>query len=184
MEHAKPGILNGSRWLHCDLDGTKWPATIRDVVIIDSSLRDSCWDLECGEDIRILGTREFPIWTEDEGDTVETDLTLVLARVDRMQWTGRATGVTLSQVAGKDVCFGEVEDSFWEQTGPELVFPGSPMQMEAVTIIASYLEHLKLYADSYDLDLSHNGVPDLRLGGHHYRTGIMCNLAPESSSAS
>jgi hypothetical protein len=178
MELAEPGVLNGSRWLHCDLDGTRWPAAIHDVSIVDSLLRDSRWDVECGEDIRILGTREFPIWTEDEGDTVETDLTRVLARVDRMQWTGRATGITLSQVAGKGVRFGEVDESFWTQQTLPITYPGNPLRIDSVKIMASYLDRLDAYVDSDDLDMSHNGLPHLRLGGHSRRTDLSGSLAP------
>jgi tetratricopeptide (TPR) repeat protein/Cdc6-like AAA superfamily ATPase len=184
MELVEPGVLNGSRWLHCDLDGTRWPAAIHDVSIVDSLLRDSRWDLECGEDIRILGTREFPIWMKAEEDaTVEADVARVLTRVDRMQWDGRATGITLHQVAGKDVCFGEVNDSFWEQTELPLKFPGNPIQIRIVAITGSYLEHFKLYMVAHDVDVSHNGVPDMRLGGRSYRMECTFNLSPETSSA-
>jgi tetratricopeptide (TPR) repeat protein len=206
MERAEPGVLNGSRWLHCDLDGTRWPAAIQDVAIVDSLLRDSRWDLECGEDIRILGTREFRIWMEDESDaTVEADLARVLTRVDRMQWDGRATGVTLHQVAGKDVCFGEVDDGFWRPViehpfdpmqiqMPEadtrgsyfgsavIEFTGNPIQMHTVTIRGSYLEYFMLYMVAHDIDVSHNGVPDMRLGGEGYRAELTSNLSPETSS--
>ena len=55
------GSLDGTRWVECDLDDTIWPSRIRDITLVDCSIRNSVWDLELGENIKIMGTKRIKV---------------------------------------------------------------------------------------------------------------------------
>ena len=71
-----PAALDGSRWVDCDLDTTVWPSVLRDITIVDSSLRNSVWEMETGENIRIMGTKRIPIQAEPRTDDVVADISV------------------------------------------------------------------------------------------------------------
>jgi len=178
-----PSALEGSKWIECDLDTTVWPSVLRDVTIVDSSLRDSVWNMATGENIRILGTKRIPIHLEQQTKDVIADISEVRAVVDGMRLTGNISGFCFLRVAGKDVTFGEPEPGFFEQTELPLTYGGNPVHMASCTVQLSYLDHFTVYLDSEDVSFYRNGLPDFRLGGHGLRCDISWNLAPERANA-
>lgn len=180
---ANPAALDGSRWVECDLDTTVWPAVLRDITIIDSTLRDSVWKMENGENIRIVGTKRIPIQAEPRTHDVVADISNVRAVVDGMRVTGNLSGFCFLRVTGKDVTFGEPEPGFFDQTELPLTYGGNPVRMASCTVQLSYLEHFVVYLDSEDVSFYRNGLPDFRLGGHGVRCDISWNLAPERANA-
>ena len=55
------GSLDHTKWIECDLSDTTWPKTLHEVTLVDCDLRNSVWDLEEGENIKILGTKRIRI---------------------------------------------------------------------------------------------------------------------------
>lgn len=107
MDAQEPGVFNGSRWINCDLEETIWPSTLRDIAILDSSLRNSLWDLDHGEDISIMGSvsMDFTNSIREWSLTGNYDLLMpdnfdsVSARVDGARICGRTTRLSLLRVA-------------------------------------------------------------------------------------
>jgi hypothetical protein len=180
---ANPAALDGSKWVECDLDETVWPSVLRDVTIVDSSLRNSVWEMENGENIRIMGTKRIPMHFDSQADDVVANIDDVLAVVDGMRLTGHVAGFCFLRVAGKDVTFGEPEPGFFEQTELPLAYGGRPVQMASCTVQLSYLERFTVYLDSEDVSFHRNGLPEFRLGGRGQRCDISWNLAPEKANA-
>jgi hypothetical protein len=178
-----PSALDGSRWIECDLDTTVWPKVLRDVTIVDSSLRDSVWEMENGENIRILGTTRIPMHFDAHTEEVVADISNVSAVVDGMRLTGHVSGFCFLRVAGKNVMFGEPGPGFFEQTELPLVFGGNLLQMASCSVQLSYLEHFTVYSDSEDMSIYRNGLPDFRLGGRGIRSDVSWNLAPGKAAA-
>jgi hypothetical protein len=178
-----PSALDGSKWIDCDLDTTVWPAVLRDVTIVDSSLRNSVWEMENGENIRILGTKRIAMHFDDHNDEVIADISGVRSVVDGMKVNGHLVGFCFLRVAGKDVSFGEPEPGFFEQRELPLKYGGQPVRMASCTVQLSYLERFTVYLDSEDVSFHRNGLPEFRLGGHGARCDISWNIAPDKASA-